>query len=167
MLKRKSNCICNKNLLCCAVKPNTRENELHSHVKMQTMFFYKKIWKYATHEWFWNFDTWIVHPFFWFGCVYWTPMSNSKHPMQLSKAFHKQLCLPKLPQQDFRPFKLRPRILWDEPHPHARIPMMPNNISEAKRTNKGRLTCSICCAWAWSSSHFNFAFFFTLLRGFF
>jgi hypothetical protein len=57
--------------------------------------------------------------------------------------------------------------LWDEPHPHVGIPMMHNKISEAKRTNKGRLTCSICCAWAWSSSHCNSAFFFTLLRAFF
>jgi hypothetical protein len=57
--------------------------------------------------------------------------------------------------------------LWDEPHPHARIPMMPNKISEAKRTNKGHLTCSIYCTWAWSSSHFNSTFFFTLSRAFF
>jgi hypothetical protein len=30
--------------------------------------------------------------------------------------------------------------------PHAKIPMMPNNILEIKRTNKGRLTYGICCA---------------------
>ncbi len=64
-------------------------------------------------------------------------------------------------------FKACPCILWDEPHPHARIPMMPNKISEAKRTNKGHLTCSIYCTWAWSSSHFNSTFFFTLSRAFF
>jgi hypothetical protein len=57
--------------------------------------------------------------------------------------------------------------LWDEPHPHVGIPMMPNNISKVKCTNKGHLTCSICCAWAWSSSHFNSTFFFTLSRPFF
>ncbi len=59
-------------------------------------------------------------------------------------------------------FKARPCTLWDEPHPHAGIPMMPNKISEAKRTNKGCLTCLISCAWAWSSSHSNFTSFFTL-----
>ncbi len=64
-------------------------------------------------------------------------------------------------------FKACPCILWDEPHPHARIPMMPNKISKAKRTNKGHLTCSIYCTWAWSSSHFNSTFFFTLSRAFF
>jgi len=64
-------------------------------------------------------------------------------------------------------FKAHPCTLWDEPHPHARIPMMPNKISEAKRTNKGHLTYSICCASAWSSSHSNFAFFFILSRALF
>jgi hypothetical protein len=44
---------------------------------------------------------------------------------------------------------------------------MPNKISKAKRTNKGRLTCSICYTWAWSSSHSNSTFFFTLLKAFF
>jgi len=29
------------------------------------------------------------------------------------------------------------------PTPHARIPMMPNNILKAKRTNKGCLTCGV------------------------
>ncbi len=40
MFKCKLNCICNKSLLCCAPKPNTRKqkNKLHSNVKMQTMF---------------------------------------------------------------------------------------------------------------------------------
>ncbi len=64
-------------------------------------------------------------------------------------------------------FKPCPCTLWDEPTPHAGIPMMPNKISEVKHTNKGHLTCSICCAWVWSPSHFNSAFFFTLSRAFF
>ncbi len=51
--------------------------------------------------------------------------------------------------------------------PHARIPMMPNKISRAIHTNKGHLTYSIFCAWAWSSSHSNFVFFFTLSKAFF
>ncbi len=63
--------------------------------------------------------------------------------------------------------KACPCTLWDEPHLHAGIPMMPNKISKVKCTNKSHLTCSICCAWAWSSSHFNSTFFFTLLRAFF
>jgi hypothetical protein len=44
--------------------------------------------------------------------------------------------------------------LWDEPHPHARMPMMLNNMSEVKHTNKGRYTSCISCVWVWSSSHF-------------
>ncbi len=47
------------------------------------------------------------------------------------------------------------------PTPHAKIPMMPNNILLVKHTNKGCLTCGICCVWAWSSYHFNSTFFFT------
>jgi hypothetical protein len=53
------------------------------------------------------------------------------------------------------------------PTPHVGIPMMPNNILEVKHTNKGHLTCSICCAWVWSSSHSNYVFFFTRLKAFF
>jgi hypothetical protein len=53
------------------------------------------------------------------------------------------------------------------PTPYVGISMMPNKISEAKRTNKGYLTYSICCTWASSSSHFNSAFFFTQSRAFF
>ncbi len=64
-------------------------------------------------------------------------------------------------------FKVRPCILWDEPTTHVEIPMMPNNISEVKHTNKGHLTCGICCAWAWSSSHFNSTFYFTWSTAFF
>ncbi len=64
-------------------------------------------------------------------------------------------------------FKACPCTLWVESYPHARIPMMPNKISEVKSTNKGHLTCSIYYTWAWSSSHFNSAFFFTLSRAFF
>jgi hypothetical protein len=45
------------------------------------------------------------------------------------------------------------------PTSHARIPMMPNKIMQVKHTKKGHLTYSICCVWAWSSSHFNSAFF--------
>ncbi len=41
--------------------------------------------------------------------------------------------------------KAHPCTLWDEPTPHAGIPMMPNKILEAKLTNKGHLTCSIFC----------------------
>ncbi len=35
-------------------------------------------------------------------------MSNSEHPMQLSKALHKQLCLLELSQQGSRPFQGAP-----------------------------------------------------------
>jgi hypothetical protein len=53
------------------------------------------------------------------------------------------------------------------PTPHVRIPMMPNKILKVKHTNKGCLTYSICCAWAWSSSHSNSTFFFIQLRALF
>jgi hypothetical protein len=53
------------------------------------------------------------------------------------------------------------------PTPHVGILMMPNKISEAKHTNKGHLTYSICCTWAWSSSHSNSIFFFIQSRVFF
>jgi len=64
-------------------------------------------------------------------------------------------------------FKVCPCTLWDEPHPSSRNPMMPNKILEAKHTNKGHLTYSICCAWAWNSSHSNSTFFFIRSRAFF
>ncbi len=120
MLKHKSNCICNKSLLCCASKPDIRKqkNKLHSNVKMQTMVFKKKkVWKYTAHEWFWNRDTWILHPFLWLGYVYLTPMSNSKRPMQVSKVLHKQLYLPKLSQHGYRPFQGVPMhfVGWTPP----------------------------------------------------
>jgi hypothetical protein len=38
---------------------------------------------------------------------------------------------------------------------------------EVKSTNKGRLTCSICCTWVLSSSHSKSIFFFTQSRAFF
>ncbi len=53
------------------------------------------------------------------------------------------------------------------PTPNVGIPMMPNKISEAKCTNKGHLTCSICYVRAWNSSHSNYVFFFTLSRALF
>ncbi len=55
-------------------------------------------------------------------------------------------------------FKSCPCTLWDQPHPHARMLMTPNNMSEVKHTNKGCCTSCICCAWVWSSSHLNFIF---------
>jgi hypothetical protein len=80
--------------------------------------------------------------------------------MQLSKVLHRQLCLFELPQQGFHPFQNTHHALCGmNPTPHAGIPMMPNNILKAKHTNKGCLTCGICCTWAWNSSHFNFIFF--------
>jgi hypothetical protein len=46
--------------------------------------------------------------------------------------------------------------LWDEPHPHARMLMMFNNMSKVKHTNKGCYTSCIFCVWVWNSSHLNF-----------
>ncbi len=95
-------------------------------------------------------------------------MSNSECPMQLLKALHKQLYLLELSQQGFRPFQgMSMHFVGWTPTPHAEIPMIPNKILEAKCTSKGRLTCSICYTWAWSSSHFNSIFFFTLSIAFF
>ncbi len=91
-----------------------------------------------------------------------------QHPMQLSKVLHKQLCLPELFQQAFHLFQGAPMhfVGWTPP------PMLESNwcltrTQEAKCTNKGRVTCFICCTWAWSSSHSNSAFLFTLSRAFF
>jgi hypothetical protein len=64
-------------------------------------------------------------------------------------------------------FKAHQCILWDEPQPHAKILVMPNNISKAKHTNKRHLTYGICCAWVWSSSHFYFILFYTQSKAFF
>ncbi len=75
-------------------------------------------------------------------------MSNAKRPMQLSEVLHKQLCLPKLLQQGFHPFQGAPMHFVGRTTPHARIPMMPNNILEVKHTNKGHLTYGICYTWA-------------------
>ncbi len=134
---------------------------------MQTMFIYIYIWKYIAHQWFWSHDTCIFHPFLWFSCVYWIPMSNSKRPMQFSKVLCKQLCFPNCFKKVFVLFKVHPCTLWDESHPPTRVLMMPNKISKVKCTNKGHLTYSICCAWAWSSSHSNSTFFFIQSRAFF
>ncbi len=68
----------------------------------------------------WNHDTWILHPFLWLDYTYWTPMSNFKHPMQLSKALYKHLCLPKLFQQCFHSFQGTPVHFVDECHPTCR-----------------------------------------------
>jgi hypothetical protein len=53
--------------------------------------------------------------------------------------------LRKLLQQGFHHFQsARHALCGMSPTPHVKIPMMPNNISELKRTKKGCLTYSIC-----------------------
>jgi hypothetical protein len=90
----------------------TQENKNKNYIPMlkckQCFKKKEKILKYTTHEWFQNRDTWILHPFLWFGCVYWIPMSNSKRPMQVSKALHKQFYLLQLSQQGSHPFQSVP-----------------------------------------------------------
>jgi hypothetical protein len=105
-----------------------KNNKLHSNVKMKRMLY---IWKYTAHEWLWNYDTWILHPFLWISCS-----------IRIICNFVCANCLNKV----LILFKVHPCTLWGEPHPHAKTPMMPNKISKAKCTDKGCLTCSICCA---------------------
>ncbi len=114
-----------------------------------------------------NHDILILHPFLLFNCTYWILMFNSKHLMQLWKVLHKLLCLLKLLQQGCHfSFSYTHALCGMNPTPHARMPMMPNNMSELKHTNQGWCTC-ICCAWVWNSSHFGFVFFFTWSKAFF
>jgi hypothetical protein len=110
----------------------------------------------------------ILHPFLWLSCIYWTPMSNSKHPVQLSNALHKQLCLLELFQQGSRPSQGAPMhfVGWTPP-PMRESQWCPTRFQRLKRTNKGHLTYSICYTWVWSSFHFNFVFFFTWSKTFF
>jgi hypothetical protein len=93
------------------------------------------------------------------------PIPNA--PCNFQRLLHKQLCLLELFQQGSRPFQGVPMhfVGWTPP-PMLESQWCPK-ILEAKCTNKGRLTHSICCAWAWSSSDSNFAFFFTLPKAFF
>jgi hypothetical protein len=89
----------------------TQGNFLKNYIPMlkcKQCFFYIKSMEIYCPWWFQNCDTWILHPFLWLGCVYWTPMSNSEHPMQVSKALHKQIYLPELFQRGFHPFQSMP-----------------------------------------------------------
>ncbi len=52
-----------------------------------------------------TFSTWILHPFLWFGCAYWTPMFNLERPMQLWEVLHRQFFLLELLQQGYHPFR--------------------------------------------------------------
>ncbi len=52
------------------------------------------------------------------------------------------------------------------PTPHARMPMMPNNMSKIKHTNHGCYTFCICCIWVWNLSHLDFVFLFTWSKAF-
>ncbi len=89
-------------------------------------------------------------------------------PHATFKGFAQATLLAPIVSTRFSSFSRRAHVVCGRnPTPHAGIPMMPNKISEVKCTNKGCLTYSICCTWAWSSSHSNSAFFFTLSGAFF
>jgi hypothetical protein len=121
MLKHKSNCICNKSLLCCASKPNTRkqENKLHSNVKMQTMFLKLKK-KYGN-----------IPPMNDFGIVilgYYIHFFDSvvfiglQCPIPSAPCKFQRLCIsnstcPNCLNKVLILFKACPCTLWDEPHP--------------------------------------------------
>ncbi len=121
MLKRKSNCICNKSLLCCTSKLNTRKQEkkLHSNVKMQKMFlifFFKKgnippmndfrimILGYCIHF----FDS---VAFIGLQC----PISNA--PCKFEKLCISNSICSNCLNKVLVLFKVCPCTLWDEPHP--------------------------------------------------
>ncbi len=92
-------------------------------------------------------------------------MSNA--PCNFQKIYTCNFVCPIYLNKVFILFKVCPCILWMNPIPHAGIPMMPNNILKVKCINKGHLTCGICYVWAWSSSHYNYVFFFIWPRAFF
>ncbi len=92
---------------------------------------------------------------------FWTPHATFK-------GFAHAIMLARIVSTRFSSFSKSTHALCGmNPTPHVKIPMMPNKISKAKHTNKGHLTYSICCIWAWSSSHSNSIFFFTLSKAFF
>ncbi len=162
MLKCKSNCICNKILFCYALKPNIRKqkNKLHSNVKMQTMLKKRSISMEIYCPWMisesWYLDIASISltrlHLLDSNLQFWTPHATFKGLAQA-------ILLAWIVSTKFSSFSRCAHALCGmNPTPHVKIPMIPNKISKAKCTNKGRLTYSICCAWAWSSSHSNFVF---------
>ncbi len=120
------------------------------------------------HPWiFLNHDILILHPFLLFSCIYWIPMFNSKHFMQLWKVLHKLLSSLKLFQQGCH---------FSSSYTHALCGMNLTAMlecqwcpttSKIKHTNQGHCTSCICCSWIWNSSHLDFVFFFTWSKAFF
>jgi hypothetical protein len=119
MLKCKSNCICNKSLLFCALKPNTRKQKikLHSNVKMQTMFLKLKN-KYGNIPPMNDFRIMILGYHFFdsvafigFQCA--IPNAPCKFQRLCISNYTCLNCLNKV----FILFKACPCTLWDEPHP--------------------------------------------------
>jgi hypothetical protein len=108
----------------------------------------------------------ILHPFLLFGCIYWIPMSNFEHPMQLWKVLHRQLYLLKLLQEDCSFSSCAHVLCGMNPTPCVKMPMMPNML-EVKHINKGYYTSCICCTWVWSLPHLDSTFFFTQSKAFF
>jgi hypothetical protein len=53
------------------------------------------------------------------------------------------------------------------PTPHAKMPMMPNNMLEVKHTNEGCRTFYIYCTCVWNSSYLDYASFVTRSKAFF
>jgi len=122
MLKHKSNCICNKSLLCCAPKPNIRKqkNKLDSHVKMQTM---SKINKYINME---IYRPWMISESWYLDIasisLAWLRLLDSNVQFRTPHATFKGFCIGNFTCSNcfnkvFVLFKAHPCTLWDEPHP--------------------------------------------------
>jgi hypothetical protein len=64
-------------------------------------------------------------------------------------------------------FSSRAHALYGmSPTPHAKMPMMPNNILEVKHTNESRRTFYIYCTCVWNSFYLDFALFLTWSKAF-
>ncbi len=126
MFKHKSNCICNKILLCCASKPNIRKqkHKLHSNVKMQIMFFSKK-YKYGNIVPINDFGIMIlgycIHFFdlVTFIGLQWTILNT---PCNFQMFCISNYAYPNCLNKVLVLFKAFPCTLWDEPHPPCRNP---------------------------------------------
>jgi hypothetical protein len=147
MFKHKLNCICNKNLFCYVLKPNIRKQKikLHSNVKMQTMFIYIYENISPMNDFGIMILGYCIH-FFDLVVFIWPQRLILSTPCNFQRLCRSKFACSNCLNKVFVLFKVCPCTLWDDPIPHAGIPMMLNKILEVKRTNKGRLICSISYA---------------------
>ncbi len=123
MLKHKLNCICNKSLFYCALKPNTKK-KLNSNVKMQTMLTKKK-YKYGNIPPMNDFGIVIlgycIH-FFGLIALIWLQCLILSTPCNFQKLCISNFVCLNFVNKVFILFKACPCILWDEPHLSCKNP---------------------------------------------